>query len=101
MTELILNEERFFLHRSSNFNSGQFSPSEINYVNNAEQAIKQLDDSSFDPSRAALVHEQEKKLMSQYQLVPAQYGGITYENNGVVFEAVSYTHLTLPTNREV
>ena len=48
-------------------------------MNNAEQAIKQLDDYSFDPSRAALVHEQEKKLMSQYQLVPAQYGNITYE----------------------
>ena len=89
VTKLILNEERFFLHRNSNFNSGQFSPSEINYVNNAEQAIIQLDDSSFDPRRAALVHEQEEQLMSQYRLVPAQYGGITYEKNGVVFEGRS------------
>lgn len=89
VTKLILNEERFFLHRNSNFNSGQFSPSEINYVNNAEQAIKHLDDSSFDPTRTALVHEQEEQLMSQYRLVSSQYGGISYEKNGIVFEGHS------------
>ena len=89
VTELVLNEERFFLHRNSDFNSGQFSPAEIQYVSDAEQAIGSLDDVSFDPTRTALIHMQEKHLISQYQLTPAQYGHITYENNRVIFEGDS------------
>ena len=32
---------------------------------------------------------------------PAPLGGLTYNISGTIFIAVSYTHLTLPTNREV